>query len=79
MRRRMFVLAACGAGLGVPAPRAPAQSKPGGIRLGFDSWVFNGYGWTAIQYLDYAASQKLDAVQLSDLPNYASLTFAARG
>lgn len=48
--------------------------KPGGgIRLGFDSWVFNGYGWTAIQYLDYAARQRLDTVQLSDLFNYESL------
>lgn len=74
MRRRTFLQTAAGAGLGVPAPLAEAQVKPGrGIRLGFDSWVFNGYGWTAIQYLDYAARLRLDTVQLSDLFNYESL------
>jgi sugar phosphate isomerase/epimerase len=52
---------------------AGAQTNPSaGIRLGYDSWTLNGYGWTAIQYLDYAAEQRLDAVQLSDLVNYAS-------
>jgi hypothetical protein len=41
-----------------------AQAISGrGIRLGFDSWTLNGYGWTAIQYLDYAGSQWLDTVQ----------------
>ena len=73
MRRRAFLRSVAGVALSVPAHQVAAQSRPGGIRLGYDSWVFNGYGWTAIQYLDYAASQKLDAVQLSDLPNYASL------
>jgi len=50
---------------------APSGSGRG-IRLGYDSWTLNGYGWTAIQYLDYAARQRLDAVQLSDLFNYES-------
>ena len=74
MRRRTFLQTAAGAGLGVPALPAEAQVKLGrGIRLGFDSWVFNGYGWAAIQYLDYAARLRLDTVQLSDLFNYESL------
>jgi sugar phosphate isomerase/epimerase len=56
------------------AEASAAQPGSGpGIRLGYDSWTLNGYGWTAIQYLDYAAKQRLDTVQLSDLPNYESL------
>ena len=74
MHRRTFMKIAAAGGFGVAAPNAAAQAGAGGgIRLGYDSWVFNGYGWTAIQYLDYAGKQRLDTVQLSDLPNYASL------
>ena len=70
MRRRTFLRTLAGTSLSLPA----AQVKPGGgIRLGYDSWTLNGYGWTAIQYLDYAARQRLDTVQLSDLFNYESL------
>lgn len=69
MRRRTFLQSAIGAA----AQASGSQTGSGpGIRLGFDSWTLNGYGWTAIQYLDYAARQRLDAVQLSDLFNYES-------
>src|SRR5690242_15315143 len=72
MRRRTFIQSAVGALLArAPQARAAPQSSEG-IRLGYDSWTLNGYGWTAIQYLDYAAGQRLDAVQLSDLPNFES-------
>jgi len=74
MRRRTFMQTALAGSMGMAAPAATAQTGVGsGIRLGYDSWVFNGYGWTAIQYLDYAARQQLDTVQLSDLFNYESL------
>jgi sugar phosphate isomerase/epimerase len=77
MHRRTFLES--GLGMAVAAPSALAAQAAGaetnssaGIRLGFDTWTFNGYGWTAIEYLDYAAEQRLDAVQLSDIADYAS-------
>jgi sugar phosphate isomerase/epimerase len=74
MRRRQFLQTVAGAALlRRSAASAPQVRTAGRIRLGYDSWTLNGYGWTAIQYLDYAAAQQLDAVQLSDLPNYESL------
>jgi sugar phosphate isomerase/epimerase len=77
MRRRTFLQSGLGGLAAAPAALAAQDTgtKTGvaqGIRLGYDSWTLNGYGWTAIQYLDYAAQQRLDAVQLSDLPNYES-------
>ena len=50
----------------------PSNAGPG-LRLGYDSYTLNAYGWTAIQHLDYAARQKLDSVHLSDSYNYESL------
>jgi len=76
MHRRAFLESALGVAAAAPAAfadeQAPQSAATTGIRLGYDSWTLNGYGWTAFQYLDYAAEQGLDAVQLSDLPNYAS-------
>jgi hypothetical protein len=43
------------------------------ILLGFDTYSLNRVGWKAIQLLDYAASQKLDTIQLSSLGNFESL------
>jgi len=53
------------------APPPPAAGQ--GIRLGFDSYSVRAFNWKAIQLLDYAASLKLDAVQLSSLNDYESL------
>ena len=73
MRRRTFLESSLGTMAAAPAAFSGTESGAApGIRLGYDSWTFNGYGWTAFEYLDYAAAQHLDAVQLSDLPNYAS-------
>ncbi len=43
------------------------------IRLGFDSYSIRDLRWKDIQLLDYAASLKLDTVQLSGLGDYESL------
>jgi sugar phosphate isomerase/epimerase len=43
------------------------------IRLGFDSYSIRDFRWKDIQLLDYAASLKLDTVQLSGLHDYESL------
>lgn len=50
----------------------PLQSAPPYIRLGFDSYSLRAFKWKAAQILDYAASQKLDSVQLSSLNDYES-------
>jgi sugar phosphate isomerase/epimerase len=76
MRRRTFLQSALGVATAGPAAAQDPAAQAGagrGIKLGYDSWTLNSYGWTAIQYLDYAAGQHLDTVQLSDLPNYQSL------
>ncbi|MCW5983433.1 MAG: sugar phosphate isomerase/epimerase [Bryobacteraceae bacterium] len=70
MRRRTFLQMLGGAAAGA---RSLAANAAGGIRLGFDTWTLHDYGWTAIDFLDYADQQRLDTVQLSDLFNYASL------
>ena len=68
MLRRTFLQAASA------APLAAAATAPGeGIRLGFDTFSIRDFHWKDIQLLDYAASQKLDAVQLSSLDDYESL------
>jgi sugar phosphate isomerase/epimerase len=43
------------------------------IRLGFDSYSIRDFRWRDIQLLDYAASLKMDTVQLSGLGDYESL------
>src|ERR1700724_1586670 len=68
MLRRTFLQATSGAAL------AAAANLPGdGIRLGFDTFSIRDFSWKDIQFLDYAASQKLDTVQLSSLDDYESL------
>ena len=55
----------------VAAMSSSAQSTP--VKLGFDSYSIRAFQWKAIQLLDYAASLKLDTVQLSSLGDYDSL------
>jgi len=43
------------------------------IRLGFDSYSIRDLRWKDIQLLDYAASLKLDSIQLSGFGDYESL------
>ncbi len=68
MLRRTFLQTSSAAAL------AAAANAPGeGIRLGFDTFSIRDFHWKDIQYLDYAASLKLDTVQLSSLNDYESL------
>ena len=67
MNRRVFLQAA----LGLPA--ALATAGQGSLRLGFDTYSLRAFNWKALQFLDYAASQKLDAIQISSLEDYESL------
>jgi sugar phosphate isomerase/epimerase len=43
------------------------------IRLGLDTYSVRAWKWKAIELLDYAASLKLDAIQISSLSEYESL------
>src|SRR5437588_9399180 len=68
MLRRTFLQATSGAAL------AAAATAPGdGIRLGFDTYSIRDFHWKDIQLLDYAASLKLDTIQISGLESFESL------
>lgn len=43
------------------------------LKLGFDTYSLRAWRWKDIQFLDYAASLKLDSVQISSVNDYASL------
>ena len=68
MLRRTFLQSTTAAAL---AAAAKAQGK--NIRLGFDSFSIRDLGWKDIRLIDYAASLKLDTIQLSSLNDYESL------
>lgn len=78
MRRRAFMQSTFGAAMAAqssasgPQSSAAQTSSGRGLKFGYDSFNFRGYGWKAIQFLDYAAQQKLDAVNLSELGDYES-------
>ena len=52
------------------APAAAAAESP--VKLGFDTYSIRAFRWKAPQLLDYAASLKLDTIQISDLADYES-------
>jgi len=54
---------------------AASQSLAAGghIRLGFDTYSLRAYKWNAFQFIEYAAAQKLDSIQLSSLNDFESL------
>ncbi|MBI1789273.1 MAG: sugar phosphate isomerase/epimerase [Acidobacteria bacterium] len=54
-------------------PLAAAAAAGPKIRLGFDSYTLRGFGWKAMRLIDYAASRKLDTLQISSLGDYESL------
>ena len=47
------------------APAAPAPKR--GVKLGLNHFGIRAFGWKATQLIDYAASQQLDAIFLSEL------------
>jgi sugar phosphate isomerase/epimerase len=71
--RRGFLRAAAAALASASAART-AQAKVGdGIKLGFDTYSVRAFLWKDIQLLDFAASLKVDTVQISDSADYSSL------
>ena len=72
MQRRTFLQSVSTAAFAAPAAQVN-QSADTLIPLGFDTFSLNRLGWKAIQLLDYAASQKLDTIQLSSLDDFESL------
>ncbi|MCC7498517.1 MAG: sugar phosphate isomerase/epimerase [Bryobacterales bacterium] len=70
MHRRTFLQSAAGAvsaGVAAPAPTGD------GVRLGIDTYSIRDYKWKALELLDYAGSQKLDAIQISSIDEFESL------
>ncbi len=72
MRRRTFLQTAAGCAGCAPAVSGNTATV-GGVRLGFDSYSLRAFRWKASELLDYAAAQRLDTVQFSDLTDYESL------
>src|SRR5260370_29192779 len=74
MQRRSSLRAAAGAALALPQGRVTAaESAAVPLRLGFDTYSLRAFRWKAMQLLDYAASQKLDTIEISSSNDYESL------
>src|ERR1700738_4270578 len=71
MLRRSFLQAAAGIGFAAAAPPPDAPPRP--VRLGFDTYSLRAFNWKAMRLLDYAASRKLDTMQISSLGDFESL------
>jgi hypothetical protein len=48
----------------------PAPADPVPVRLGFDTYSVRAFNWKITQLIDYAASQKLDTIQISSMGDY---------
>jgi sugar phosphate isomerase/epimerase len=68
MLRRTFL-----GGLATAAVARPQAPPAPGIRLGYDSYSLRAWHWNALRHIEYAASLKLDSVQISSLTEYESL------
>ncbi len=78
MKRRSFLQAVAGGSLGtLAALRQPSTALAADtaqpILLGFDSYSLRAFHWKSMQLLDYTASLKLDAIQISDIDDFESL------
>lgn len=71
MDRRTFLQAALTSTAAFAAPASVAPSA--GIKLGFDTYSLRAFKWKALEFLDYAAAQKLGAIQVSSLDDFESL------
>jgi sugar phosphate isomerase/epimerase len=73
--RRHFLQSLAAAGVaGLSAGSLFANQGPSGpVRLGFDNFSIRALDWKAPQLIDYAASQRVDTLLLSDLEVYESL------
>src|SRR5690349_2315944 len=71
MRRRTFLQTISAAAVASAAPaEPPADAVP--VKLGFDTYSIRAFNWKAPQFLEYAASQKLDTIQFSSMSDYES-------
>ena len=66
MRRRTFLQTLAAA----PAFASPQAATP--VKLGFDTYSLRAFGWKIPRFLEYAASQKLDTIQISSMSDYES-------
>jgi 3-oxoisoapionate decarboxylase len=71
MRRRSFLQSLAAATLAEASP-APVPADPVPVRLGFDTYSLRAFNWKIPQLIDYAASQKLDTIQISSMGDYES-------
>ena len=62
-----------GSAMAQAAAAAPNNHVGNGIKLGFDTYSVRAFKWKDIQLLDFAASLKVDTVQISDSADYSSL------
>ncbi len=70
MLRRSFLQVVPASAFISAATAAPAGPSP--VKLGYDTYSIRAWKWKAPQLLDYAASQKLDAIQISDINEFES-------
>lgn len=73
MLRRSFLqtVPAAFAATAAAEPESAANEVP--IKLGFDTYSLRAFRWKAPQLLSYAASLKLDTIQISSLGDYEGL------
>ena len=64
MHRRAF-LQTFAAAWAVPSPAATVP-----VKLGFDTYSLRAFNWKMPQFLQYAAAQKLDTIQISSMADY---------
>jgi 3-oxoisoapionate decarboxylase len=72
-RRFLGSLAAAGAMACLGPAQSAGATDPKLLKLGFDNFSIRAFNWKAPQLIDYAASQNVDTLLLSDLDVYESL------
>ncbi|HEY3939311.1 MAG TPA: sugar phosphate isomerase/epimerase [Bryobacteraceae bacterium] len=73
MQRRAFLKAALRSSAAMAVPLESVSAGQANLKLGFDTYSLRAFKWKSLQFLDYAASLKLDAIQISSLEDFESL------
>ncbi|MGO9228907.1 MAG: sugar phosphate isomerase/epimerase, partial [Bryobacteraceae bacterium] len=73
MLRRSFLQTVPGVAAAATMTAPPLAAGQVPIKLGFDTYSLRAFQWKAPQLLGYAASLKLDTIQISSLGDYESL------
>jgi 3-oxoisoapionate decarboxylase len=68
MRRRTFLQSLPAVAAAAYAEPVPADPVP--VKLGFDTYSIRAFNWKVFQFIDYAAAQKLDTIQISSMADY---------